>query len=422
MNNLFPTQSNDLALTEARNYLFLFLLWPFIAFISAVLNYESKTSRRIVYLYLIYYGLTYVMGDLGDVGPDAERYALGLKANALLPLSDIFKVVAGLYETDTSIDILEPIISFIVSRFTDNFRILFAVFAAIFGFFYLKSINLLFDRYKENPGWNALIHLLFFAAILPITAINGFRMWTAAWVFFYGAYHVILNRDPRFFLISLAASLVHWSFIIPNSLLIAYFFAGNRNIVYLPLALVSFIVPRFMTQYFNIVALRLGGPLQDRYQMYSDNAYVEAVQDISADLDWFLKIGYDMIFYYLVFAIVMVRVKSRKLASEPSQDNLFSFLLLLLAFVNFGMAIPSLGNRFQVVFFIFGTVYVFNYLLKVTGNRINLLTFVGLFPMLLYVAIVFRQGSDSINAWIFAPGFGVPFFVPDLSVAHMLFY
>jgi len=42
--------------------------------------------------------------------------------------------------------------------------------------------------------------------------------------------------------------------------------------------------------------------------------------------------------------------------------------------------------------------------------------------MALYAAIAFRQGSVSINAWIFTPGFGLPLLVPGLSIADLLFH
>lgn len=403
---------------STKHYLLLFVIWPFLALITAFMNYSDKAAKKVVYIFLIYFGLTYFISS--DSFSDAARYSLTLKANAALPFKDIFKVIGGV-NSDSSIDFIDPMISFLVSRFTSKHSILFAVYAAVFGFFYLKSFNLLYNRYKENPGWNALVHLIFFAAILPITAINGFRMWTAAWIFFYGAYHVILYRDLRFLLITFLAPLVHWSFITVNAILLVYYFVGNRNVIYLPLALVSFVLPKFMTQYFSMISLKLGGSLQDRYEMYSDTAYVTAVQDMGADLSWFMKIGYDWVFYYLLIAIIVARLKSRRLDKDKTAENLFSFLLIFLAFVNFGMEIPSLGNRFQIVFFIFATFYVFMYLVKIPGEKINSLTLIGLFPMLLYTAIIFRQGSDSLNAWMFSPCFGLPLLAPGISVASLLF-
>jgi hypothetical protein len=419
MNKSFSGQLSSFSVSDSRNYLLLFLLWPFLAFLAALSNYNQKESRKVVYFFLIYYGLNYVINQ--EMYMDAAGYAMAFKANAALPFSDFFKIVGGIYATETSVDIVEPLISFIVSRFTGDHRFLFAAYAALFGFFYLLSINLFYNRYRENPGWSGLIHLAFFTVILPITSINGFRMWTAAWIFFYGAYHVILYRDPRYLLITFASSLVHWSFLSANIILVIYFFAGNRNLFYFPLVIVSFVLPQLIAPVFRVISMGLGGGLQNRFEMYSSEDYVISRQDALAEDDWFLRIGNDLILYYLILAIIVIQLRFGYLMKEKAEKNLFSFLLLFLAFVNFGSGIPSFGGRFQIVFFLFATLYVFLFSVKLPGNKVNLLTVVGLFPMILYAAIVFRQGSDTISAWIFTPGLGFPWLVPGLSVSDFLF-
>ena len=42
-----------------------------------------------------------------------------------------------------SIDFVEPLISTIVSSFTSNYKILFAIYGLIFGFFYSRNIWIL---------------------------------------------------------------------------------------------------------------------------------------------------------------------------------------------------------------------------------------------------------------------------------------
>lgn len=413
-NQLFRNQ-----LIDSRHYLILFLLWPFLALITALTNYSQKEAKKIVYLFLIYYGLSFV---IGNEGMDAARYASWLKATAALPFSDFFKIVGNLYSSDTSVDIIQPLITFIVSRFTGNYRILFAVYAGLFGFFYLKSINLLHNGYRENPGWNSVIYLIFFAVILPITSINGFRMWTAAWIFFYGAYHVIIHRDPKYLLITLGSSLVHFSFLSANVILLIYYFAGNRNLIYIPLAIASFVLPKLMTPIFQSISLRLGGALQSRYMGYSNEEYVLERQESLEQVNWFVTLSQDLIFYYLIIAVIFIYLVNRDLMKEKNEKNLFSFILLLLSFVNFSKAIPSFGSRFQILFLLFATLYVFLYFLKLPGNKLSLLAIAGLFPMALYAAVDFRIGSESINAWIFTPGLGLPLIVPGLSIADLLFH
>lgn len=402
---------------QTRHYLILFILWPFLAFMTALANFRYKEAKVVVYIFLIYFGLTFIPVE----GMDSWAYALKLKANAVLPFSDFFKMVGGLYSSETSVDIVEPLISFIVSRFTDYHNVLFASYAALFGFFYLKSINLLYNRYQKNPGWNSLVYMVFFTVILPITLINGFRMWTASWIFFYGAYHVIINRDPRYFLISFGASLVHFSFLSVNALLLIYYFAGNRNFIYFPLALISFVLPRLLSPYIQILSLRLGGGLQSRVSMYTNEYVLEAVQQRTQQGAWFMQIGFDLVFYFILIALVVIQIRNHHLTRDKAEKNLLSFILLFLSFVNFGKSIPSVGVRFQLVFFLFATLYLFLASFKYQSNKLSALTIIGLFPMALYAAITFRQGSDCINAWVLLPPFGLPLMVPGLSIAQLLF-
>ena len=136
---------------------------------------------------------------------------------------------------------------------------------------------------------------------------------------------------------------------------------------------------------------------------------------------WFMQISNTMVLYYLVFAMAVIQIRQKSIMHESSEKNLFSFLLLMLTFVNFGMQIPSFGERFQSLFFMFATLFVFLYFLKLPGGKVNMLTLIGLFPLLLYAAISFRQASSSINVWILTPGLGLPLFTPGIAIADFLF-
>ena len=408
-----------LASTVRRYYLFLFLLWPFAAFLTALSDFNRKEARIVIYAYLVYYGLNFVLPSTGYV--DAVGYTIGLITNATLPFSEFFKIVEGLYSTQDSMDLIEPMISFIVSRFTTDHRLLFGVYAALFGFFYLKSVSFAYKCHRQNPGWDSMIHLIFLIMILPITQINGVRMWTAAWIFVYGAYHVILYRDPRYFLVTVCSVLMHWSFLSVNAILAIYFFAGNRDSVYLPLAAASFVLPRLLSSFFMKASVMLGGGLQRRYESYSDESYILVVQRDFQESSWFLKIGNDLVMFYIFAASLILHYCYSARINLKTEKNLFSFLLLFVAFVNFGKEIPSLGSRFQILFFLFGTLYLILFHSYLTNRKLSYLTLAGIFPMALYAAIIFRQGADSINAWIFAPGFGIPLFMPAISIGELLF-
>jgi hypothetical protein len=402
---------------DSKYYLYLFIIWPFLAFLLALGNYSQKGARRVVYFFLIYYGLTFVNSS---EGVDAYNYILTFQQNARLPFSAFFDVVGGLY-SGTSIDLVEPLISFFVSRFTTFHGAYFAVWAAIFGFFYLKSVNLIYDRYQLNPGWNTMIPMAFFALILPISSINGVRMWTAAWIFFYGAYHVILYRDKRYLVLAMAASLVHWSFFSANAILLIYAFVGNRNYIYLPLALISFVASDIFFGFFGTLASWLGGSIQGRFEGYASVGNMMVEQISRENASWFILLGNDLIFYYLLFVILIIQINTWYLEKDGKMKNLYSFLLIFLAFVNFGKPIPTFGLRFQIVFMIFATLYLFLYYARIKTERIQVLVLLGLLPMMLKLALTFRLASHSISLYLFTPGLGFPLLAPAKSLYDILF-
>jgi len=246
-------------------------------------------------------------------------------------------------------------------------------------------------------------------------------MWTAAWIFFFGAYHVVLYHDSKYLLVAMLSVLVHWSFISANAILLLYFFVGNRNMIYIPLAALSFVLPHLITPVLQSISGSLGGGIQSRFENYSNEDFIRSVQESREQVAWFMQIAKDVLFYYLILASLTVQMKYRSLMKEKSERNLFSFILLFLAFVNFGMSIPSFGGRFQILFFLFATLYIFLCFVKLPGNKISLLVLIGLFPMVLFAAINLRMGSESINAWILTPGIGMPLVVPVLSIAELIF-
>lgn len=399
----------------------MFLLWPFWAFVIALFNYSQKDSKKVVYFFLIYYGLSFVVPGAEFSSQDSVRYAMNFVETASLPFSYFFDIMKGLNSAEqTTIDIVAPFIGFAVSRFTSNYVFLFAAYAAVFGFFYLRSINLLHNRFIDSARWGAFVHLAFFTWILPITSINGFRMWTAAWVFFYGAYHVVLYRDAKYFLYTLGACLVHFSFMTVNAVLILYYFAGNRNLIYVPVVILSFIVPYYLMPAFQAISEFLGGQILNRFEGYSSTGYGASLQAMMNQSSWFVKLYNSLLYNYILIGIVVIQVWFRKHMNNKHERNLFSFILLFISFVNFSSVIPSF-SRFQLIFYLFGILYLFLFFLKVPDNKLNILKVAGAFPMLLYAAVTFRIGADSINAWLISPLLGSPFFAPVISVADLLF-
>ena len=53
---------------------------------------------------------------------------------------------------------------------------------------------------------------------------------------------------------------------------------------------------------------------------------------------------------------------------------------------------------------------------------IGYISIIGLLPLVLFFAIRFRTGSDSLDILLFAPGIGLPLLGPCISISDLLFY
>jgi len=398
----------------------LFLVWPFIAFIMAIRRFELPQNKAIVYLFMALFGFTFI---LGNEAMDSFRYAERLQDTALLPFNQFYNIVIGLYSTETSLDIMMPLVNFIVSRFTTDHRILLGVWALIFGYFYVKSIGNLHDIYSTNQNINALFFIILFIVMNPISNINGYRMWTAAWVFFYGTYQVVVNENKRFLFLSLTSVLFHFSFISASLVLLIYVFIGNRNILYYILVIASFIIPVITLTYLEPISNFLGEGIADKIASYASSSTIEAVARGRASAvargAWYLYLPGLVLYYYMIFTFFYVKFKYFQFIRSKAMQNLFSFSLLFLAFSNFVAPIPSMG-RFFTLFYLFALSFILMFFANRGSHKLHPLVILGIIPLSLKLIIELRMLFDVLNPWLFGL-LPIPFILNDASVYELLF-
>jgi len=396
-----------------NNLLILFFFWPFAAFIRAAINFSNKDNVRIIYYFLILYGGTFVIGK----GLDAYSYARDLKIAAGLPYTEFWNIIGGIYASETSVDILGPLIIFIVSRVTSAPQILFAVFAAIFGYFYLKAIYLIVDNYYSRVNYNVLTFLIFFLFINAIFNINGFRFNMAVWLYFFGAYKVIINKDYKYFLLSLASALMHFSFISAVIVLLIYMLVGNKDYIYIPLAVISFLIPNLLTPFVDPISSFIGTGINVRMQGYTNQGYITAVSEELSSMKWFMTTK--ILYYYLIVVLIYSKIKLKEYSGFPVLKNIFSFSILFLSFANFISVVPS-GSRFLTVFYLFATLYIIILFFRIGRRSLHWITIIGLFPMIVNTLIALRQGAETINFWLFSI-MPLPFLTDPISLSKIFF-
>ncbi len=392
----------------------LFFIWPVLSLFWSLMTYRSKVSRLLVYGFCIFYGFTFV---ISNKEMDAERYMRYLEKLAMekgLGLS-LFEYLNQPNGTDITL----TSVTYFVSRFTDNYSFLFAVFAIIFGFFYLRNVNSLFHELKKTRNINGIIFLIFFAFLVPIFDINAFRFWTATWVFFYGTYNYIITEKKKWLIWSALACLIHFSFLMGNTVLCIYVLFGNRMLAYTILFALSFFFSGQIIGFSTSAAEFLGGGFSRKAVGYTNPEYIKWMTENFNSSDWFVLYVNPLVKYYLLGMMAFIHFKYKKMRKDTQMRNLFSFSILMMAFATFGHFIPGL-DRFTKVSFLFLTAYIILFYSKTDKKGINFSTVIGLVPMLIWIAIRFRIGVETMNIYLLFPSiFGLIF--PKVAISEFIY-
>ena len=146
--------------------LILFIFWPFLGFLLSLKDFQNKFNQKIILFFCVLFGLLFYINPLQD----GQRRADMLKEAYTQPFEMAFNSFDNLYKE--SLDFIEPLIVFTVSRFTDYHGVLFGIYAFIFGGLMIYYLNRVYQHYLKFPNKNALIFLILLIFVNPINEIN----------------------------------------------------------------------------------------------------------------------------------------------------------------------------------------------------------------------------------------------------------
>jgi len=411
MHSLLSTNDYNISLKKDSTYILgVFIIWPFIAFIMALLTYKNKYSKWCVLFFYILYGFTIIIpSETYDAASNVQK----LERFADLPWDYFFEIFSNLYNSYSSLDFILPSIIFLVSRITNEHSLLFGIYAFIFGYISLKSINIFYNIYIEKQNITYWSYLFLFILTITIVDIGNFRFFTAVWIFFYGTFNVLYLKNKKYLWLSFFAAFLHFSLLAANILLLLYLLLGNKNYLYYVVILFSFsvsgIAGDLILQYSNL----LGVGFQEKSEMYLHPNYVERIE--STQKAWFYTWD-EILRKSLIFIIYfMTRINRRKFNIEKNLENIFSFSLLLFALSIFTRSVPSLSGRYFLIFSLFALSYIFIVLIRSKNTNKVFYGMLAFIPLSLHFLIKFRIGLETMNYWLFAPN-PLPFIGPPTSL------
>lgn len=405
MHNQYKQVSLSLKELSVGKFL-MFFVWPFSAVIYSFTNFRKRSAPALFWLFCIYFGFVFIYSDPVWGGADSGRYAANLTLMHHNPLSfqnlwhQMYNPLLG------SVDIFEPLVTWVVAIFTGDPRFFFLVIAAIFGFFYTQNLWMLYSRITSRPGLFLFLIMLAYGLAIPIWNINGVRMYTAAHIFIFGVLRHFLYDDKRGFIWSSLAVLVHFSFFFPLVILVAWTF--------LPLgysSLFTFYVLTFFLKELDLGQLRSSlsfAPevFQTRIRGYTNEEYARGAGASGQALAWHVKAaGFagKVVIISWISAIYLNRQKFENLL--PHFKRFFLFALFFGGLANIASSVPSGGRFVAIANMMFLAIIILVLSKPFINNRFSMFKKLVLIFVAFSVIFQLRTGLDYMGFLTF---FGNP--------------
>lgn len=331
------------------NKLVLFLLNPFISAIASLKNIRDGVSHKFLYLWFLVFGIGFcAMNEAAD----SFRYVEDFMVESRYTWAQYMQEVREWATFESNIkDIYTLTVNVLVGKFTSNYHWTYLIYAAVFGYFYIRSLRL-FLKYQKVQN-NVIFYLLLFLFCYsnPIFNINGVRFWTASWIAVYASLQIVLEKKYYYFLLLVITPLVHGTFLIWISLFIISLISGRFNKIWKVLFVASSFVSAvsFLSILDNYSGY-LPQFMQNLIWSYtqSEGALKKMSGELTAALPLYARIFNALPGYFILFLSYLIVFNSKKFTDNPTSKHTYQIFIVLATWTNFLSAIPSV-YRFKAL-------------------------------------------------------------------------
>lgn len=395
--------------SKKLNY-FSILILPLSSLYISLKHFRRPEAKNVFWLFCIFLGMIHIIFPVGGSDADGTRYAQKLIEMHQLSVS-WENFTSSLFVAKGSVDIYQPLATYIVSLFTDNPHWLFMIFGIIFGFFYSRNMWYILNRLPKENKLTIFFLIIYFFTICPIWEINGVRMWTALHVFFYGALPYILEKDKSKIGWVIASLFFHFSFFTPVILFFAYILIIQSKTHLLITPLTVWFCFTFFIEAIDYGQVRyyisyLPDFMQYKLLSYTGEEVTTQFMASRSSYNFFVNLSNIISKYGIAIAIIYIATLGRKvIIKSHSICNLLCFTFFIYGIANILSLIPS-GGRFLKVSQMFALpviIFFFVFLQRHQTEKFQHL-FVKIIPFILIIPIIqnLRVGLDFYGISIFS--------------------
>lgn len=347
----------------------LFIVNPFLSAIHSLLNIKERGSLPLLYCWFLIFGIGFcAVGETMDSYRYVEKFTYEGMYTWNLYVNDIKEWFS--FRGDIK-DIYRLSVNYFVSRFSYNYHWTFLIYAAVLGFFYIKSLSVFLKNEAVDKKFIFFALLFMFCFSNPIFNINGARFWTASWIGVYAALKVFIEYKNKYLLLLLLMPLVHgssviWAFLV----LIAFFTYRFQNVWIVLFVISSFVSAVSFLDILSDYTYLLPPIFQDQVDAYTQSD--EAISKISGqeNISIYTRILRSLPSCFHLLLTYLLVINRKYINIDNSRKYFFSASLALMTMTNFLSAIPSVWRLQYLIVPFLVIMWAQNYSHLVRYNRL----------------------------------------------------
>ncbi|WP_291106576.1 EpsG family protein [Flavobacterium sp. UBA6195] len=373
-----------------RSYIFLvFLFSPLVALIIAIKQYREFWTKNIVWMFSAFYGYSFVIGNAGS---DINRYKQKFLIHHDLQMS-IGEYFVTLFKEGTY-DFIQPLLSFITSRFTSDFKIYLLLIGGFIGYFLSRNIWAVLNLSKQKPKWYGILFVLVFSFIYSVWDINVMRFTIGAHIFFYGAFKILVTKNRWGYFFIFLSLLVHFSFSIAFVIFLLYQILGKKFIkIYFIFFIISFFTSELNLNMIQSQLTFLPDNFIEKSDDYLNDDYKKKRDDIKENKNFRGKYYQSSLKWAIGILLTTIFLNRKKIKNNYILENLLAFCLLYVGVFNVLSFIPSM-NRFQFVSYLFALTLIYPYFNIKLDQKEKYIIYLCTPLILFYFIVKFRIGFE----------------------------
>lgn len=361
-----PEKKNDILIK-----LILFLISPFVSFLYSLLRIKTKSSFVVFFLFSVVFGMSMNYDKFSEL--DGFRHKEDFLTYQNQTISSYTNSVKAFFTSDNNQnkDLYEITIKFLISRFTNNYHVLYMFLAVIFSIFSLKTFKI-FTSEKEfdNSFFTYVLAYIFMS--IQIFEINGVRFYTAAWIALFSLFKIFRDGKNKFILLAFLTPFIHSAYYIFIFVLLLIILLKKYDKFWNVMFIISFLISEMSLQ---LVRNNLD-LLPDYFAFwagyYVDDSYIVEINRTGTGF-WFLGNLFSILVRAYINLMVVLFIKNSSIIkSNNATKNLYLLLLPWMCFVNFAQPIPSLGSRFMMLSY---PIIAYIWLVNFKGVKYNFMLY-----------------------------------------------